>query len=170
MEKTIAPIALVLLCIIAMAASAPRVEAVAPAAPGPASEPAPGPASGPAPASAPAPARAGLDQVQASLIIADGVNIGLGAGLSRHLRLAVNLDLGRQVKSAGTSLLLVYPKQFAVLTGIYGGVGLTYEFSPGAACLHLVGGGEFGRWFAEYEWMIPPRNYGKLRSGLRFRF
>ncbi|HBK60333.1 MAG TPA: hypothetical protein DDZ84_06005 [Firmicutes bacterium] len=145
MEKTIALMALALLCIIAPTTLSAQVGAAEPS-------------------------RAGLDQVQASFIISDGVSAGLGAGLSEHLRLAVNLDLGRRVKSAGASLLVVYPKQFTVLTGIYGGVGLTYEFSPGAACLHLIGGGEFGKWFAEYEWMIAPRNYGKLRSGLRFGF
>jgi hypothetical protein len=138
MEKTIALMALALLCIIAPTTLSAQVGAAEPS-------------------------RAGLDQVQASFIISDGVS-------AEHLRLAVNLDLGRRVKSAGASLLVVYPKQFTVLTGIYGGVGLTYEFSPGAACLHLIGGGEFGKWFAEYEWMIAPRNYGKLRSGLRFGF
>ena len=111
-----------------------------------------------------------LDRAQVSFIIADGFSAGVGAGLSEHLRLAVNLDIGRGAKSAGASMLLVYPKQFTVLTGLYGGIGLTREFTPGSTGLHLIGGGEFGAWFAEFEWLIPPRNYGKLRSGLRFAF
>ncbi|MGI6131884.1 MAG: hypothetical protein ACOX56_05500 [Acholeplasmataceae bacterium] len=111
-----------------------------------------------------------LDRAQVSLIIADGVSAGLGAGLSEYLRLAVNLDIGRGAKSAGASLLLVYPRQFTILTGLYGGVGITREFTPGSTGLHLIGGGEFGPWFAEFEWLIPPRNYGRLRSGLRIRF
>ena len=111
-----------------------------------------------------------LYHAQASFIIADGFSAGLGAGVSKHVRLAVNLDIGRGAKSAGVSMLLVYPKQFTVLTGLYGGVGLTREFTPGSTALHLIGGGEFGAWFAEFEWLIPPRNYGKLRSGLRFAF
>ncbi len=111
-----------------------------------------------------------LDRAQVSFIIADGFSAGVGAGLSEHLRLAVNLDIGRGAKSAGASMLLVYPKQFAFLTGLYGGVGVTREFTSSSTALHLIGGGEFGAWFAEFEWLIPPRNYGKLRSGLRFAF
>ena len=111
-----------------------------------------------------------LDRAQLSFIIADGFSAGVGAGLSKHLRLAVNLDIGRGAKSAGASMLLVYPKQFAFLTGLYGGVGVTREFTSSSTALHLIGGGEFGAWFAEFEWLIPPRNYGKLRSGLRFAF
>lgn len=111
-----------------------------------------------------------LDSAQVSLIVADGVSAGLEAGLSDYLRFAVNLDIGRGSRSLGASLLLVYPKQFAILTGLYGGVGLTREFAPESTGLHLIGGGEFGAWFAEFEWLIPPRNYGKLRSGLRFAF
>ena len=107
---------------------------------------------------------------QVSFIVADGFSAGLGAGLSEHARLAVNLDIGRGTKSMGASMLLVYPKKFAILTGLYGGIGLTREFTPGSTGLHLIGGGEFGAWFAEFEWLIPPRNYGKLRSGLRFAF
>jgi len=111
-----------------------------------------------------------LDRAQLSFIIADGVSAGLGAGLSEHLRLAVNLDIGRGAKSASASMLLVYPEQFTILTGLYGGVGLTREFTPGSTGLHLIAGGEFGALFAEFEWLIPPRNYGKLRSGMRFAF
>ena len=85
-----------------------------------------------------------LDRAQLSFIIADGVSAGLGAGLSEHLRLAVNLDIGRGAKSASASMLLVYPEQFTILTGLYGGVGLTREFTPGSTGLHLIGGGEFG--------------------------
>ena len=111
-----------------------------------------------------------LYSAQVSFIIGDGFSAGLGAGISEHLRLAVNLDIGREAESAGASMLLVYPKQFTILTGLYGGVGLTREFTPGSTGLHLIGGGEFGAWFAEFEWLIPPRNHGKLRSGLRFAF
>ncbi len=109
-------------------------------------------------------------QAQMSFIIADGFSFGLGAGISERLRVAANLDIGRQSKSASASLILVYPKQFTVLTSVYGGAGLTCEFSSGAAWPHVVGGGEFGVWFAEFEWMFPPRNWGKLRSGLRATF
>ena len=111
-----------------------------------------------------------LYHAQASFIIADGFSAGLGASLSERLRFAVNLDIGSEAKSAGASMLLVYPKKFTILTGLYGGVGLTREFTPGSTGLHLIGGGEFGAWFAEFEWLIPPHNYGKLRSGLRFAF
>ncbi|HNU93571.1 MAG TPA: hypothetical protein PKM31_01935 [Bacillota bacterium] len=145
MKKTITLVGLVLLCTAAMAML-------------------------PAQASAADPAWPRLDRAQVSFILADGVSAGLGAGLSEYLRLAVNLDIGRGSGSVGTSLLLVYPRQFTILTGLYGGVGLTYEFTPGTTGLHLVGGGEFGLWFAEFEWLIPPRNYGKLRSGLRLAF
>ncbi len=111
-----------------------------------------------------------LYNAQVSVIIADGFSAGLGASLSERLRFAVNLDIGSEAKSAGASMLLVYPKKFTILTGLYGGVGLTREFTPGSTGLHLIGGGEFGAWFAEFEWLIPPHNYGKLRSGLRFAF
>jgi hypothetical protein len=111
-----------------------------------------------------------LYHARVSFIVAGGFSAGLGVGLSEHLRLAVNLDIRRETKSAGASMLLVYPKQFTILTGLYGGVGLTREFTPGLTGLHLIGGGEFGAWFAEFEWLIPPRNHGKLRSGLRFAF
>ncbi len=145
MKKTITLVTLVLLCTVATAMLPAQTSAANPAWPRP-------------------------DRAQVSFIVADGFSAGLGAGLSEHLRLAVNLDIGRGAKSAGASVLLVYPRQFTILTGLYGGVGLTREFSPGSTGLHLVAGGEFGAWFAEFEWLIPPRNYGKLRSGLWFAF
>ena len=145
MKKTTALVTLVLLCTVALAML-------------------------PAQASAAGSAWPHLDRAQVSFILADGVSAGLGASLSDHLRLAVNLDIRRGPGSAGASVLLVYPRQFTILTCLYGGVGLTREFAPDSTGLHLVGGGEFGAWFAEFEWLIPPRNYGKLRSGLRFVF
>jgi hypothetical protein len=145
MKKTVALTTLILLCTLAMAIPPRRACAAEPPWPR-------------------------LDRAQVSYIIADGVSAGLGAGLSEYLRLAVNLDIGSGAKSVGASLLLVYPRQFTILTGLYGGVGITYEFNPSSTGLHLIGGGEFDPWFAEFEWLIPPRNYGRLRSGLRIRF
>ena len=101
---------------------------------------------------------------QVSFIVADGFSAGLGAGLSEHARLAVNLDIGRGTKSMGASMLLVYP-EVLILTGLCGGVGLTAS-SP-RLNRAPPDRRQFGAWFAEFEWPIPPRNYGKsvrLRS------
>ena len=111
-----------------------------------------------------------VNWVQASLVLGDGFNAGIGMKLSDRLGMTFNLDLLGAGGSASAAALYRIADPFFVLTGAYCGAGAAWEIYSGKLYPCLTAGGEFGAVFAEYEWVIAPHNYGKVRSGIRVRF
>lgn len=111
-----------------------------------------------------------LDSMHASWIVADGINVGCRMRLSDAWRLIFNLDMCHRSAYITGSAIYMYNKPLFVLTAGYVGAGISYEFQAGRFYPNVLAGAEFGPGFAEYEWIPPSKNYGKVRCGLRARF
>jgi hypothetical protein len=111
-----------------------------------------------------------LDSMHASWIVADGINLGCRMRLSDPWRLIFNLDMCHKSAYITSSAVYMHNKPIFVLTAGYVGAGISYEFQAGRFYPNVLAGAEFGAGFAEYEWIPPSKNYGKVRCGLRARF
>lgn len=111
-----------------------------------------------------------LDSMHASWIVADGINVGCRMRLTDAWRFIFNLDMCHRSAYITGSAIYMYNKPLFVLTAGYVGAGISYEFQEGKFYPNVLAGAEFGAGFAEYEWIPPSKNYGKVRCGLRARF
>lgn len=108
--------------------------------------------------------------VQASVLLGSGFNAGVGFRPWERFSLSLNLDILNDQGSASASALMYLPGEVPILTRAYVGAGATWELERRAVHPSLTAGAEYRLLFAEYEWVIAPDSYGKLRSGLRITF
>ena len=108
--------------------------------------------------------------VQASFVLGDGFNIGTGFRPLDWFNLSLNLVILEVCVSATASALLYIPHRVFVLTGAYVGAGATWEIHSKEVHPSVLAGGEFHKLFAEFEWVMAPASYGKVRSGVRITF
>lgn len=124
------------------------------------------------PAAAPA-ARESISSakwVQASLLLGSGFNAGVGFRPWERISLSLNLDIFEDQGSASASAIMYILGDVPILTRAYVGAGATWELDRRAVHPSLTAGAEFRLLFAEYEWVMAPESYGKIRSGLRISF
>lgn len=111
-----------------------------------------------------------LESFYGSWIVADGINLGCRMNLTDSWKLIFNLDMCTRSAYLTSSAIYMHRNPVFVLTAGYLGAGISYELQEGKFYPNLLAGAEFGAAFAEYEWMPSPKNYGKVRCGLRARF
>lgn len=108
--------------------------------------------------------------VQASLLLGSGFNAGVGFRPWERISLSLNLDIFEDQGSASASAIMYILGDVPILTRAYVGAGATWELDRRAVHPSLTAGAEFRLLFAEYEWVMAPESYGKIRSGLRISF
>ena len=108
--------------------------------------------------------------VQAAVLLGSGFNAGIGFRPWERFSLSINLDILEDQGSATASAIMYIPGDVPILTSAYVGAGATWELDSRAVHPSLTAGAELRLLFAEYEWVMAPDSYGKIRSGLRIRF
>lgn len=111
-----------------------------------------------------------LESLHASWIVVDGINLGCRMRITDTWRFALNFDMCHNSAYTTGSAICMYKNPIFVLTAGYVGAGISYELQSSRFYPNVLAGAEFGAAFAEYEWMPSPKNYGKLRCGMRVSF